>query len=106
LLATKKYDAAGRIGGDEFLIFFSLRSKRQFRLILDRLHQKIQGVVIPTEDGASFEPKASMGAVCFSAPGQEAVTIKDLLIRADEALYRSKEAGGDQVTLIECEKEE
>jgi len=63
-------------------------------------------VVIPTEDGASFEPKASIGAVCFSAPGHEALTIKDLLMRADEALYRSKASGGDQVTLIECEKED
>lgn len=35
--SIRGYDAAGRIGGDEFLLFFSLKSKRQFQLILDRL---------------------------------------------------------------------
>jgi len=102
--SIRGYDAAGRIGGDEFLIFFSLGPKRNFRLILDRLLIKIQNMVLTTDDGVSFEPKASMGAVCFSASQHEEMKIEDLLIRADEALYQSKESGGDQFTLIECER--
>jgi len=102
--SIRGYDAVGRIGGDEFLIFFSLKSEKQLRSILGRLHEKIQGVVITTDDGLSFEPKASIGAVCYSALQHEDITIKDLLVYADEALYKSKESGGDQITFSDCEK--
>lgn len=63
-------------------------------------------MVLTTDDGLSFKPKASMGAVCSSASQHEVITIDNLLLRADEALYQSKEAGGDQFTLIESEAPE
>ncbi|MCB2209628.1 GGDEF domain-containing protein [bacterium] len=101
--STRGYDAAGRIGGDEFLIFFSLEEKGQLQIILDRLLNKMQHLTLTEEKGFEFEPRASIGAVCFSAPKHQEITIDDLLIKADQALYQSKRAGGNQITLfLEC----
>lgn len=102
--STRRYDAAGRIGGDEFLIFFSLISKGQLRPILDRLFGKIQGLRITIEDGHMIEPRASIGAVCFSALQHGDIQMDDLLIKADQALYQSKRSGGNQITLLDCDQ--
>ena len=98
-ISTRSYDGAGRIGGDEFLVYFALPSESEFGPILDRIHQKVSSIKIQVPDADPITIKASIGAVGFSAEKYPHIKIAELLVQAFEALYQSKEMGKTIVKL-------
>lgn len=81
-------DIVGRIGGDEFAVFFKLSSMEQavekaglLRNTLDKLFKK---------DGLHWHISASIGAALAPADGTD---FEILYKKADSALYRVKKAG-------------
>lgn len=78
---TRETDVAARLGGDEFAVFMSLGYDHPaIHLIVDRYLEAAKS------NGVSW----SVGAT--STPPGRAVPLEDLLLAADEAMYRGRRA--------------
>lgn len=98
-ISTRSYDGAGRIGGDEFMIYFTMPSKIQFQPVLERVHERISKISIPVGDDKTIPLKASIGAVGLAAAKYPNIKISELMVQAFEAVYQSKDLGKFQVIL-------
>ena len=87
----RQFDTAARYGGEEFAVILPECSTEEAGLTAERLRDAIGQVKGPRQI------TASAGAATFpvDATGSEA-----LIRAADEAMYASKEAGRDRVTLF------
>jgi diguanylate cyclase (GGDEF)-like protein/PAS domain S-box-containing protein len=92
---VRESDTVGRIGGDEFVV------------LLDATGQADQAVVVAAKIGAALrqpfelagtrlQVSASIGIALYPAHGEDA---RQLLRRADDAMYAAKRQGGDQVRM-------
>lgn len=87
---TRKSDIVGRIGGDEFVILLAEIPKEQD---ISPVVEKIIAVVSsPYEDleGHRIITSPSIGIAVYPRDGS---TIESLLLNADAAMYKSKQAG-------------
>ncbi|WP_070154610.1 GGDEF domain-containing protein [Sphingobium phenoxybenzoativorans] len=94
LLAVRKGDVVGRLGGDEFCVLLIDSSGDAAVEVMERVRGSLSNLSV-----AKMPPgcvKASFGVAEFM-PGDNA--LEDLIARADEALYQSKQQGRDRVTL-------
>ncbi len=89
---TRPSDVLARYGGEEFVVLLRNASLEESRLAAERLRQRIASVAgLP----GSVTLTASIG-VAVSEPHD---TTTDFVLRADEALYRSKREGRNQVSV-------
>lgn len=97
-------DLAGRVGGEEFLILLSNTNPKGAKIFAERLRKRIETAEVIFE-GQKIPLSASLGTATFTEtwrPGLNPETsAKELLKRADEALYHSKKHGRNQVTQAE-----
>jgi diguanylate cyclase (GGDEF)-like protein len=98
--STREYDVAGRFGGDEFLVFFSVKSLQEFEKILNRLLAEINNHTMDISGELTVRIKASIGGV-FIDPGNITgeLGINMLMKKADDALYNAKDKGGNNVNI-------
>lgn len=89
-------DAVCRIGGEEFLIICPSTPLEGAVACAEKIRSEIAAAVFET-GGAKFNVTASFGVA--QREGREGVD--DILHRADEALYASKQAGRNRVTVAE-----
>lgn len=95
--ALRPHDVVGRIGGDEFAIFLPDSDLQTAEHIAERLRAKIAKYPLARE-GVKLPSTASFGLkIC--AADRSHPKLKDLLREADNALYRAKQAGRNQVAL-------
>jgi diguanylate cyclase (GGDEF)-like protein len=88
--SVRACDTVGRFGGDEFaLLLASVSSVDEVRAVVDRVLKSLGGAVSVSAE--MIHPTASIGLALFPEHGQSAEV---LLARADEAMYRAKQAGG------------
>jgi diguanylate cyclase (GGDEF)-like protein len=99
-ISTRTYDGVGRIGGDEFLLYFPLENKDQFRTILHRIHEKILPISIKITSDIEVPLSVSAGAVCLESVNFPNIQIPELLVKVDQALIHAKEKGNGQMTII------
>lgn len=100
--STREYDVAGRIGGDEFLVFFSVKSKQQFEKILNRLLSEINQHNMDISGELTIRIKTSIGGVFIHSDHPvEEINTNSLMKKADDALYNAKDAGGNTVRIQE-----
>ena len=93
----REIDLFARLGGDEFAVLLPGTPGAQAGLVLERIHQTVSS--LPFEvDGKRIPITITAGLAC-SNTGVE--NLDGLLIRADQALYRAKEAGRDRVVLAD-----
>ena len=88
-------DLVARLGGDEFVVLMTHTDADGSRTLADRLRRtgdEVLKLFVPDQDPA---PTVSVGLAVY--PDQDVEDLGDLLRRADEALYRAKSAGRDQV---------
>lgn len=95
--ALRPRDVVGRIGGDEFAIFLPDSDLETARRIAERLRAKIAKHPLSRE-GTRVPLTASFG-LKMCAADKAHPRMKDLLQDADNALYRAKQAGRNQVAL-------
>jgi diguanylate cyclase (GGDEF)-like protein len=88
-------DIVGRVGGEEFAIVLPASSPQEARETAERLRQYIASTPIHTEAG-DISISVSVGATLFGIDDSATASISK---RADEALYTSKNAGRNCVTL-------
>lgn len=93
-LAFREIDIIGRIGGEEFSILLPETSRDQAIKAAERLRSRVANTNIPSDHGLAIEFTVSIGIASLSS---EHDTLDVLLSHADNALYRAKESGRNQV---------
>lgn len=90
-------DVAGRYGGEEFAVVLSDTDKVGARVFAERLRKSVEALEV-LHDGHSIRFTISLGIADLSKPS---VNHADLIAWADQALYASKNAGRNRVTVYE-----
>ena len=88
--AVRETDTVARLGGDEFAVLADISAGFSAEMLAERLRAAV------AEVGGASGVTASVG-VAEVEPGDD---VEDLMHRADAAMYRSKTAGGDRVSLL------
>lgn len=88
-------DIAGRIGGDEFLVFIReitsiVELKEKLKQFIGKLNRTYQS------DNTAYTVSASIGASLYPAHGK---TYDELFAKADQALYYIKQSGKNELML-------
>jgi diguanylate cyclase (GGDEF)-like protein len=91
---TRQYDIVGRYGGEEFLIIMPEIDKLTAVQVADRMRSNIQNHEIEVLDGEKVRVTASFGVSIFPKDG---ISPDDLLVKADERLYKAKWEGKNRV---------
>lgn len=88
LRSVRSIDTVTRLGGDEFVIIIDGQTPPlPLTTIIDRISRELGA---PLEyEGTPIAVRASVGAACFPDDGTEC---EELLVRADQAMYRDKTA--------------
>ena len=91
-------DVTIRLGGDEFGVFaVGITTRELCRTVVERLFNRLEQTTVPGLEGGRFS--ISVGASICTENGQE--TFDTLYSKADAALYISKKAVGNCLTLSE-----
>lgn len=93
----RAYDQAYRLGGEEFAIMLSGLEAKDAHAFAERIRQSIESASFELDD-TSIRATISLGIAQFR---QSDNTFDDALLRADEALYKSKARSRNTVTLAE-----
>ncbi len=88
--SVRAYDAAGRYGGEEFLVVLPRCDAEQTFVTAERIRNSIQGLPVDL-GGRLLDVTSSFGVT--SLPGGLAATPERLIRVADEALYEAKKQG-------------
>jgi diguanylate cyclase (GGDEF)-like protein len=93
---TREIDQPARWGGEEFAVILPHTGIDGAARLAERLRQAIAERQIPTPDGRSVRVTASFGVAALPGSGTTQV---ELTAAADDAVYRSKRAGKNRVSL-------
>lgn len=84
---TRKSDVVSRFGGDEFLVLLSdIKDFNDCKVIISRILNETHTII---SAGEEINVSLSIGASLYPYDGD---TIRDLMIKADEAMYKAKSA--------------
>ncbi|HIJ88508.1 MAG TPA: GGDEF domain-containing protein [Desulfuromonadales bacterium] len=95
-LSIRPYDVIGRYGGEEFVVILPDTLVEQCRVVAERIRVTIRAEAIEAE-GKKLFITVSIGVTGSS---ENDTRLNDVLKRADEAMYKAKAAGRDQVDQI------
>lgn len=93
----RRYDWVGRWGGDEFLLVLPGTELQEAREVAERLRVRFKQNKIKLKGGKEIELHVSLGVASQATLDQASDSLQNLLARADQALYKAKLAGRDQV---------
>ena len=92
---VREIDMPARYGGEEFAVLLPQTDLDGTERVAERIRSAMDGLVVETSPGALVTVTASFGVAAFPAsPTPEA-----LFVDADEALYRAKAGGKNQVAV-------
>jgi two-component system cell cycle response regulator len=92
----RDYDHTGRWGGEEFLVVLPGTSLSQTAMVAERIRTSMATVKLDLGGERAVDLRASLGVAC-APPTSPPVDLDDLLLQADDALYRAKAEGRDRV---------
>jgi len=93
--AVRNVDLAARYGGEEFALVLENTDVRGAEKLAERIRAAVEAMAVACE-GQEIKVTISMGIAICPGHGDDPET---LLARADEALYRAKEAGRNRVEI-------
>ncbi len=94
--ATRAGDVVYRWGGEEFLVLLPEASETDAQAVAERLRQAVVALAIPNSDNIPWGVTTASVGVAVASRGTDG-NADDLVRRADNALYRSKERGRNRV---------
>ncbi|HSV50761.1 MAG TPA: GGDEF domain-containing protein [Burkholderiaceae bacterium] len=101
--SVRDVDRVGRFGGEEFIVLLPGLSLAQAGAIAETLRQRLAAQRLQYEGaGEPLALSASFGVAEWKGPKEDP---SRLLMRADQALYRAKRAGRNQVQTVDDETE-
>jgi diguanylate cyclase (GGDEF)-like protein len=92
--SVRQHDIVGRYGGEEFLIVLPDAAEEQLRAIAERLWRSVRSE--PFRYGGENIPVTISLGVAVSTVADEGH--EEIIRRADDALYRSKNEGRDRIS--------
>lgn len=93
-------DRLVRYGGDEFIAILPRQNKNEALEKVTRMQQAIASTRFLHKEQIDAKLTASFGLACYPHDAEDK---HSLLLEADRCLFRSKDAGKDQITLAEAE---
>jgi diguanylate cyclase (GGDEF)-like protein len=90
-------DFAARWGGEEFVVLLPDTDSSGALVVAENIRARVENTMIPSADGKAVKVTVSIG-VHTQIPLPDN-SIDDFISKADEALYRAKEAGRNRVVL-------
>jgi len=93
--AIRKVDIVARYGGEEFVVILPETALEGGVAFAERLRERIALQSFDVGAGRTVHLTVSVGIATF--PSALVASTEDLFARADEALYRAKSAGRNQV---------
>lgn len=96
--AARGADLVCRHGGEEFAILLVDTPAHEAQLACERFRRVVSEVSVTTDDGTPLQVTASFGVATVSDPSIDA---RQLVHRADQALYRAKHEGRNRVAVAE-----
>lgn len=96
-MQKRRYDWAGRWGGDEFLLVLPGATLSEAGDVAERVRN--QYTQSPLVHDAGQDASVSLGVSCYSGRRGDSADFNHLLNQADEALYKAKQSGKNQVQL-------
>lgn len=97
-LLHREGDLLARFGGEEFAVVLPGAGHEGAREVACRIAEAVRGVVVRQAPGQALT--VSVGTASRE-PGEEGSSAREMLARADEALYAAKAAGKDRVVVYE-----
>ncbi len=94
----RRYDALGRLGGEEFLILLIDCDRGQLETAAERIRGSVDERPVGTSAGL-LSVTVSLGAAWV--PGGRKVSARQLLSAADRALYAAKDGGRNRLSMAE-----
>jgi diguanylate cyclase (GGDEF)-like protein/PAS domain S-box-containing protein len=94
---TRESDVPARLGGDEFIVLLPHAGLDQARACATKLFERVKQLS-PTYQGWSLPVSISIGVAAYPQHGEVA---EALISSADEALYRAKRGGRNQICVQE-----
>jgi diguanylate cyclase (GGDEF)-like protein len=92
LAGLRKYDYAGRYGGEEFFVVLSNSNMAQSMGIGDRFRKEMEDARLSC-NGEGFSITVSIGVACYTAGESQESWIE----RTDRAMYRAKQEGRNKI---------
>jgi diguanylate cyclase (GGDEF)-like protein len=96
-------DALGRFGGEEFVALLIDADLESASLVAQRIRASVAGQSFLLGDGQGLEVTVSVGVAALDGVDREQAVEEvahELVARADQALYRAKENGRNQVVAL------
>lgn len=101
--SLRRYDWAGRWGGDEFMLVLPGSNLVDAQEIGERLRTQFNSSELIAGLSAPQLPHLSIGVACYSGRPGEEINLNQLFGQADKALYRAKETGRNRVEIYRDE---
>jgi diguanylate cyclase (GGDEF)-like protein len=92
----RPYDVLGRYGGEEFVVLLPDTSLEQSLVVAERIRYAMCRAPFDIK-GDPVTLTVSLGVSCSNGNDLE---LNDLIKRADEGLYKAKDAGRDRVSWV------
>ena len=91
----RQSDLVGRLGGEEFAVFLPETDAKSAAVLAEHMRKALDECTISVAQDCDLHVNASLGVAEWTPRDTSA---HELLCRADEALYHSKETGRNRVT--------
>lgn len=92
---TRTSDVVARIGGEEFAILFPNTTVKNAHIKAEKIRSSVEATALGLDDGKEIKFTVSIGVSYIQNYNDN--SINDLLVRADNALYKAKESGRNMV---------
>jgi len=94
---VRSCDVFGRIGGDEFLVILPQTDRREGYVLAERLREAVENYLLEIEGEHVIDfIRVSIGVAAYPVNGE---TMENVITAADNAVYASKEKGGNRVSM-------
>jgi len=95
LSAVRENDLAFRYGGEEFTVILPSTDKSGALVVAERIRKEVEGTIFEADD-VKLRISVSIG---ISICPDHAVSVKDLIMKADRSLYAAKQSGKNKVIM-------